>query len=326
MLDMQSEINRLSSYNNSISKDEKMIRQMLKANEVRIRSLEKENQQMKIKIKKLSEKNLNIEKGLFRMVCDFKLKGGERQDIIDLVEGIEDMLDLRDIFEYEFSMNTEEELKIKVKDSKEQLDSIDGEEGESEDLNEKGVTTNKTTEKESLNPNSGLKNLTVNKLKKPGLSPLQKEKEKSQFQIKLEEEIEKNIQNRSRLKRGSICKEKVMIPNKQIKESIEPKSTLSGNENDSYDYKDIKESRKEEFYSKCKVLDPEIFKEEDRERLELRIKSMKTFESFSLWLWNYFEERVKLLLAKLKKLEYEKSRSIKKSIFSLCSPVISRFD
>jgi hypothetical protein len=295
---------------------------MLKANEVRIRSLDKENGQLKEKVKNLSGRNQKLEKGIFKLVCDFKQYGGHKDELIDLVEGIDELMDLNEIYdEGEESLNTEEELKVNIKEVEDDEDdnkSVNSQNKDTMGLDEQA----KRKEKEGRGRRSvgslGISNtLTMGKSKrKPGLSPQQRLKEKSEFQIKLEEEIDKNIQNRSKLKkeRTSICKD-MPIDIQKIDVSNNNLSRHSSKINKSYEFGEVEDKKKEQFFLKCKVLDPEIFEENEKEQLEFRIKSIKNLESFTLWLWNYFEDKVKLFVSNNKKLEYEKSKFIKQQIF-----------
>lgn len=318
MLDLQSEMNRLKHVKKNLNKDEKMIKQMLKTNEVQIRSLEKENGILKKKISNMKQSNQKLEKSLKLLINETVIRGAKKQEIKELVEDVSQIVDLDDLFEDNASVDTEEELKISMgeslKEYQNQLQTL-REKREPEQTNIKQKNELKCDQvSNSLDSLSSQNNPTVvnSKPYKRTLSPIDKERENSQFKLKLEEEIELNIKSRSRRmrdQRGTMTVKKVSNNSGQrnsdnkkernCRSDLEKSSTLHG---------EISIETRDQFFLKCKIMNPEIFETYEKNKIEMRIRTMKSIGDFVMWLWEYFEDKCERITTKSRQIITEKSR------------------
>lgn len=116
LVDKQSEINKLSHNKNSFGKDERMMKQMLKANEVRIRSVEKENSNLKKKLDTIkTEKNESLQ-ALKELVKEIQIRGGKKSKVKSLLGDAGKFVEIDSLFREEASMDTEEELGFALSD------------------------------------------------------------------------------------------------------------------------------------------------------------------------------------------------------------------
>ena len=183
-------MNKLKHKKSSFNKEEKMIRQMLKTNEVRIRSIEKENKNLRRKMETFKEKNQTLEKGIEILINEIIIRGAKKQEIKVLISNVSQYVDLDEIFIDNNSIDTEEELGISFNDSLLKL------KDNQENFNKKNKKNlNNLNLTDSLDSLSTVNNPTVvnSKPYKRTLSPIEKERENSQFKLRLEEEIEENI-------------------------------------------------------------------------------------------------------------------------------------
>jgi hypothetical protein len=270
-----------------------MIKQMLKANEVRIRSMEKETQQMRVKLEKSQSEGKQLKEGVKNLVEELKTRNVEQVKIIEILGEAGDAIGLENLFDIAESFDTEEELKISITESLRQMAK------EESQLNkEKNPNENEEDEKDSLSN----EHLTVGTPKKVLISQLEKEKEKSKYKLQLEEEIEKNIQSRSRVKgikeqRRSIVK-MTDSKNEKRERGFSEGGSKAGQ---------LEEDDKEKFYMKCRILDEKVFKQEEKEEIELMIKTMASIDEFCLWVWGSLEQKCMTLQAKNKEIEIAKS-------------------
>lgn len=286
LVDMQSEVNRLRSYNANFTKEEKMMRQMLKANEVRIRSMEKENQQMKNKLKRVDAENNKLKSCVVQLAEEIQAKGGEKEQVMRVIGEVSELVCLDEVMGNAESLDTEEQLRMSIEGSRKE-GKADGDAGESRS----GDSVSSPKLQETSN-------------KKQMLSSIQKEKEKSQYKMKLEEEIEKNIQSRSRVK--EIKEQRKSIQSRR-RLAVPAKEAELNSKRAHQDELGKGDPHKEKLYLKCRITDARIFNEEEKAQIDLMIRNMKSFESFCLWLWGCFEQKCLKQVAEYKQLETEKS-------------------
>jgi hypothetical protein len=281
---------------------------MLKTNEVRIRSVEKENQTNKKKMANLKKINQDLEKGIVALINETVIRGAKKQEIKELVSNVSQYVDLDEVFNDHCSIDTEEELRISLNESLKALQKqLNG-------GNEKHKF--KLEEEHSLDSLSSQNSPTVvnSKPYKRTLSPMEKERENSQFKLRLEEEIEENIKTRSRKMRelkGTMTVKRTSNGSKQkpsdkknmrnCKSDLE-KSTNAGGK--------VSIEEKDQLFLKCKILNPDIFETYEKNKIEMRIRTMKSLNDFILWLWEYFEEKCERITSKIKTIETEKSNKI----------------
>lgn len=293
MLDMQSEVNRLCAYNASFTKEEKMIKQMLKANEVRIRSIEKENQQLKAKLSRTQLVNRELKTCVARLAADIESRGGQSADVMRAIGNVGELVCLDEILGNAESLNTEEELQASIAES-------------AEDAHAQGPNGDDKASESQDSLSS--QHLQVTSPRRNVMSSSQKEKEKSQYKLKLEEEIEKNIQSRSRVK--EIKDQRRSLKSRRLV-GIQPREAdLSAERTRAEGVSEEEDDpEKEKLFLKCRITDARIFDEQEKEEIRLMIRNMKSVENFCLWLWGCFEQKCLKQAAEYQQLETEKSRA-----------------
>jgi ElaB/YqjD/DUF883 family membrane-anchored ribosome-binding protein len=317
MLDLQSEMNRIKHMKSNFSKDEKMIKQMLKTNEVQIRSMEKENSTLKRKFGILKKSNEKLEKGIKLLVNETMIRGAKKQDIKELVDDVSQIVDLDELFEDNGSVDTEEELRISIDESlkeyQEQLQTLREKRAGKPTEGVKKTLVDCDQISNSLDSLSSQNNPTVvnSKPYKRALSPIEKERENSQFKLRLESEIEENIKSRSRRNRdvkGTMTVKKKSNTSGQRKSDKNKRNCKSDLESSSNLGGDIPIESKDQLFLKCKIMNPEIFETYEKNKIEMRIRTMKGFSDFIMWLWEYFEEKCERLTTKIREIQTEKSK------------------
>lgn len=308
LLDLQSEMNRLKHTRKNFGRDEKMMKQMLKTNEVRIRSIEKENLTLKKKLARESEASNKLEKALRAVVGETVIRGAKKHEVRELVASVSQFVDLEELFEDQNSLDTEEELRVSLNESLKQLqDKLDAQRAQRSKRRASQVSASQDSLSLENSPT------VVNaKAYKRRLSPIEKEKKNSKFKLKLEEEIEENIKARSRRlreTRGTMTVKKRssgsgnlasdVKKQRNCKSDLEASSELGG--------RSLVEE-KDQLFLKCKILNPEIFETYEKNKIEMRVRTMKSAGDFALWLWEYFEEKCERLSAKAKALTTEKRK------------------
>ena len=350
IIEKKNEINKIKSKGNHSHKNYKSMQAIFKTNEVKIRSLENEVKKVSARFTQNEEKVIKSQNALKSLTTNLKFKGVSKMEISAILGEAVVLVDLDDVFEEELSLDTEDEMAANInqnlkdldkefegrdiqltsKQKKEYEDEISHLEEMNSSIFEAGLTDSGHESEFKLNTamNAGIDQSSLRRVDsdkddddnnkneqsknemflRNGDSDFEDSSEDSkeeksllQYKSDMEKKIEDQINGRSKSPsiRGNPKRLSQFTDKNEAEKSRKPAEAL-----------ELSGTLRSKLFDKIRRLDPDVFKQIEKEHIEMKIKMMRTTEDLTLWMMQYFEEKVRKTASVTSVLASEKSKFI----------------
>ena len=242
-----------------------MLKQVLKSNESRLKSAEKENTNLKSKYQAIKSKSDEKTIVISKMLEILKEKKHNLEEIRNIIEPVQNEFSWIETYEDADSFSSES-IKIKVKNLK-----------ENDELLESSVILNKIEDDLEEEKN----HLQINKKQKPA-------KSKEEIQNEIEKRIQNQIATRSRRGKELLEINKRRSDEEFLSDSSKNNPNQKMMENPDISEFDLENIRKK-VEKKCEALNAEIFESEEKKNINSQIQTANSVENLFLYIWNFFE-------------------------------------